>query len=1019
MNDRSPVVSLIVVILALLIAAFGFMILNEEPVAVVCSGDASSKEKLAAREIRRYLYLRTGVLAKYVDDDAFISPFSDIIYVNRKNDTDTRLQTADPELGRRINSLEPEHYLIATRQDTWRKDIYIVGGDEQGTLYGAYRFAEHLGIRFYLHGDVIPDKKAGVELPFIEDIAQPLFDIRGIQPFHDFPEGPDWWNIDDYKAIIAQLPKLRMNFFGLHTYPEGKPNAEPSVWIGLPEDIGKNGAVDVSYPSSYQNTLRGNWGYAAKATGNFLFGGSELFERDDYSNDVMKGMCPEPKTPEDSNLLFQRAGNTLGEVFRYARSLGIKTCIGTETPLTVPKLVQERLESIGKDHTDSTVVQELYEGIFKRITETSPVDYYWFWTPEGWTWSGNTGKQVQATVTDLNAAMKARDAVGAPMELATCGWVLGPRNDRALFHRHLPGTMPMSCINRGVGTVAVDRAFKRVTGRPKWAIPWLEDDPGLTSVQLWAGRMRSDAVDALRYGCNGLLGIHWRTRILGPNVSALAQAAWDHEPWIKKPRVSGALEGHVMTPSERNIVRTDDDILYQTGRSGMFNYRFAAPNGAYAVTLRFCELEFRKRGARVFDVYIQDRKVIEKFDVFARAGAFRAYDVTFDDIEVGDGYLDIVFEPAVPFWEEGYGQACISAIEITGSGYSVKENCGGPAFKDFTADSALISRQKVNRDYLAGTSQWEYTPARHYDSQDFYRDWTLNQFGPDVSNEATLIFERMDGAMPRSSDWIGGPGGWKPDSVPWEIRSRDYAFVEEFAGLRGRVAGKGNIERFDYWLNNFRFMESSAKLCCKWAEFNSEMETVKAEKDSVQRGALAAEKALPAYVDMIKLLRETYGYLLAFVSNHGELGIVANVEQHIITVLLEETGRQLAEALGSELPREAVPSLEYSGEPRLIVPTLRTSCSTEDSLNLKVIVLDNKPPAQAELYWREMGAESFEVVPLSHVDCGVFTVKFPQAGHETGDIEYYIRAVTDSGKELVFPATAPEINQTVIMVENE
>ena len=49
--------------------------------------------------------------------------------------------------------------------------------------------------------------------------------------------------------------------------------------------------------------------------------------------------------------------------------------------------------------------------------------------------------------------------------------------------------------------------------------------------QLWAGRMRRDAFDALKYGCTGLMGIHWRTRILGPNVSALAKAAWDQKGW--------------------------------------------------------------------------------------------------------------------------------------------------------------------------------------------------------------------------------------------------------------------------------------------------------------------------------------------------------------------------------------------------------------------------------------------------------------------------------------------------------
>jgi hypothetical protein len=27
--------------------------------------------------------------------------------------------------------------------------------------------------------------------------CDPLFEIRGIQPFHDFQEGPDSWNQDD------------------------------------------------------------------------------------------------------------------------------------------------------------------------------------------------------------------------------------------------------------------------------------------------------------------------------------------------------------------------------------------------------------------------------------------------------------------------------------------------------------------------------------------------------------------------------------------------------------------------------------------------------------------------------------------------------------------------------------------------------------------------------------------------------------------------------------------------------
>ena len=45
------------------------------------------------------------------------------------------------------------------------------------------------------------------------------------------------------RPILAQLPKMRMNFFGLHTYPEGGVGPEPAVWIGPPDEIGEDGQV--------------------------------------------------------------------------------------------------------------------------------------------------------------------------------------------------------------------------------------------------------------------------------------------------------------------------------------------------------------------------------------------------------------------------------------------------------------------------------------------------------------------------------------------------------------------------------------------------------------------------------------------------------------------------------------------------------------------------------------------------------------------------------------------------------
>ncbi|MCE5249862.1 hypothetical protein LLG96_06540 [bacterium] len=1017
MRQRSPFVSFIFIVILLALAAIVYRMLAPSPLIVIYARDASPQEKLAAREIRRYMYLRTGVLPLLQEGDRNTSLTSDLVVVARKDRPAVESLAKDAEFGKKISALGPEHYLIETRESRRRRIVYIIGGSETGTLYGAYRFAEHLGVRFYMHGDVLPDSLSSTALPLVTETGKPLFDTRGIQPFHDFPEGPDWWDVDDYKAILSQLPKMGMNFFGLHTYPEGAPNAEPTVWIGLPGDIGKNAAVAFSYPSSYQNTLRGNWGYAPKKTGEYAFGGSLLFGRDDYGNDVMSDMCPASDTPEDCNEVFRREGAVLGEAFRFAHVLGVRTCIGTETPLKIPQRVQERLKSMGKNPADSAVVEELYEGLFRRAADVAPIDYYWFWTPEDWTWRGNTDAEMRATAVDFGAAITAHGKAGSPFTLATCGWVLGPRNDRAFFDNMLPKTMPMSCINRGVGTVAVDRAFARVTGRPKWAIPWLEDDPGLTSPQLWVGRMRCDAAEALRYGCTGLLGIHWRTRVLGPNVSALARAAWSQEPWNKEPRVSGALEGHVMKPSDRPIDGTTDDILYQTGRSHMYNYRITAPKGTYTVTLRFCELEFMRRGARVFDVYIQDEKVLDRLDIFARAGGYRALDLSFENVKSGDGFIDITFETIVPVGVPVYGQACISAIEVQGGGFSWKENCGGPAYRDFQADSAVTGSARINRDYLRDTSQWEYAPARHLPALDFYEDWALYQFGPEASGEIAAIFTRMDGALPRSSDWINGPGGWKPDTIFWEQRARDYVFVEELEKLESKIRGAGNRERFLYWLNTFRYMRSSAHLCCSWAEFNRELETIKAERNKDTRVLLARENGIPLYIELGKLFGETYGYLLSTVSTRGEMGTVMNIEQHISPGLLQKTREDLEAILGSPIPDYALPSGDYAGEPRLIVPTVRTVYTAGETMSLTVIVLDKKQPRDAGLYWREMGTGVFAPEKLSHTARGVYTAQFPPSGSKAADIEYYVKVTAEDGKELYFPATAPAMNQTVVMME--
>ncbi|MEW6741261.1 MAG: malectin domain-containing carbohydrate-binding protein [Planctomycetota bacterium] len=975
------------------------------------SPDARWPERFAAREIRRYVYLRTGLLLPIETiESTRIGTISGIV-VAEKHRSFARLLAEEAGRGGEVSGLDEQHYLLFTVRGNPQPLALIAGGGDPGVLYGAYRFAEKLGVRFYLHGDVIPDTHLHSNLPLerrlraallgLDERGVPLFDLRGIQPFHDFPEGPDWWNLDDYKAILSQLPKLRMNFFGLHTYPEGGPNAEPTVWIGLLDDAGEDGRVTSSYPASYQNTLRGNWGYAARKTSDFLFGAAALFEHDAYGSDVMIGFCPEPATPEACNEVFHRATALLREAFLHARKLGIKTCVGTETPLTIPKRVQERLAALGKEAKDPRVVEELYRGLFLRAAAAYPLDYYWFWTPEGWTWSGVSDEQVAATIGDIRHAIEAAKAVRAPFTLATCGWVLGPPGDRSLFDKVLPKEMPVSCINRQVGMEPVEPGFALVEGRPKWAIPWLEDDPALTSVQLWAGRMREDAADALRYGCTGLMGIHWRTRILAPNIAALAQAAWDPAclDWAatrSTPTKSEGPEGGLVAAYlESAIADTEDDLLYQTVRYNMSAYHLAVPNGTYTVTLKFCEPHYAEKGKRVFGVKLQGATVIDRLDLFEKVGKDRALDYRFENVQANEGWIDIDFISQVEY-------PCIAAIAVEGPAGSRKINCGGPATEDYAADWPAAR-----------------PGPRGLPSADFYLDWARHEFGAAAAEPIAAIFAKVDGKLPRPSDWIGGPGGIRPDPRPWSEVRADWGFVTELLALRSQIEGVGQRDRFDYWAKQLAYMAAMARLNCRWAELNQVLEAAKAASTAEAQRERARDDILPLYRELVSDVKDVYQFLLATVSNTGELGTIANWEQHIVPGLLEATGRELERLLGEALPPDALPSRTYEGPPRVIVPTVRTSLAAGEPLRLEVILLSAQPPRDAALFWTPIGQGSWQKLPLQRVDRSVYNVSLqvPPEGIDT--IEYYVRIDTANNETAYFPVTAPERSQTVVVMPAE
>lgn len=931
---------------------------------------ASATVKFAAKEIRRYVYLRTGRLLAIAEAGTPGGPAGLGLALR-----------IDPALG-------PQQYRFKTEDGA----LTISGGGEVAVLYGAYAYAEKLGVRFQIDGDVLPDAPLKELPPVAEETSQPLFELRGLQPFHDFPEGPDWWTLDDWKAVLGQAAKLRMNFVGLHTYPFQNKDLgpEPAVWVGLPEDVNTDGTVKISdYASWYTTAKSMPYGcYSPGKTSQYSFGGAGVFPADDYGPEINGAEdFPFPKTPAASAALVNRAGAMLKAVFGEAHRLGMKTCVGTESPLDIPDAVKARLQELGLRPEDPATLRKIYAGMFTRIQRAYPVDYYWIWGHEG-------EIDQQRFIANLQAAHAALGDAQAPFKLGICGWGWITGNFPAL-DKVLPKDVVFSAINMSAGHALVSDNFGRLENRLKWAIPWFEDDSVLTSLQPRVGRLRRDAADALRLGCTGLMGLHWRTRIISPNIAALAQAGWEQGAWSRPaaaPAVKRDLEvfgGQTAAFLNNAVSGTDRGPLYQTVRFNLKGYRFAVPDGQYQVTLRFAEPAYKAPGKRVFGVTVQGREVVSHLDVFARVGQFAALDMTFTNIAVAQGELRIGFVPEVEY-------PCIAAIEVAGPGVSRKVNCGGPEYQDYAADAQPFTEP---RDLPAGS---------------FYEDWAAAQFGREIGPEAAAIFTKLDGNFPATSGWNQGPGVISVSPQPWPAVAARYAFVDDFAALGPRVRGAGQRERFGWWLNAFRVTRAMGQLGCARGELDALMKRLEKEPDAPARRRVARAEALPVRLRMVALLAEMYGSLLATLNNATELGTLANIEQQSLARVKFLTGHdaRLEQYLGEPLPPDAQPWTDYRGAPRLVVLAARTAAAQGEPLALQIIALDRQPAEAVRVHFRPLGGQAWQAVDARRQARAVYQATLPAARE---DFEYRVEASFAGGSRLRWPATAPEMNQTVVV----
>ncbi len=482
--------------------------------AIVEGHKASPLERFASLELKRYLYLLSGEHVPIIKDNNLVKRYENLFILGTPQSNSLLKKIALP-------ALSQEGFLIKTLNDKNATNLFLVGKTPIGVLYAVYTLLEELGVLFTFAGDFLPPQKPFV-IPNLNKTYNPVFSIRGTLPWFNFFDSPTAWNLEDYKSYIDQLSKQKLNFLGFHSY-----DFEPFCayyW---------EGKLVAGEPLA--NTSRPNWGTHPMRTSEFGFGTDAYFAEEFFGAEASFY-----RTREEGIL---KAQALLREAFNYAKSKGIKVCLGFE---------------VSGDPTDP-VEQKKLEARLRHLIQTYPMlDYIWIWEPEGWAVNGYTPpsprsslgsyyrrwerifsylsepkritEAVRMTLYALQAHRILR-SIAPSVKLIVSGW----GGDRWLrfsdFYLGMDKILPQDIVFSALDNINPTDDVASVYGqlspqRVKVPIPWWEFDGDQWFPQPWNPRYENLCKDALKKGCQGLLAIHWRTRGIEETASFFSRFPW-------------------------------------------------------------------------------------------------------------------------------------------------------------------------------------------------------------------------------------------------------------------------------------------------------------------------------------------------------------------------------------------------------------------------------------------------------------------------------------------------------------
>jgi len=407
-----------------------------------------------------------------------------------------------------------EEYLISA---TGQK-LTLSAAGEQALLYAVFHFLERQGTVFGIDGATEPiDPRSALRLPEPGQpwTGSPGFAVRGLLPWPDFWNSISVYNLEDFKAYFAAMLRMRFNMFGMHVYTQNEPGPLAESYLSF--DFAGSG-----HRAALEDTTVTSWGYLPQRTSTFKMGAAEFFDNETFGAEATR-------LGADTWDIATRTTTMVRAAFNFARELGIRTGIGFEpyqNPAEIVRALPPEALAHPRGFVESNTARDLLERRLADLLERYPmVDYVWLWQDEDANWESRT-KNIPLSTTPFAQAHDFLKRHAPDKRLVLAGWG-GVTRHFASLHRKLPEDIIFSALSDTLGWDPINEAFGQLGSRERWPIPWIEDDPSMWFPQFRAGRFQSDVQRAKDFGCQGMLGIHWRHRIVDPTATYFARACWD------------------------------------------------------------------------------------------------------------------------------------------------------------------------------------------------------------------------------------------------------------------------------------------------------------------------------------------------------------------------------------------------------------------------------------------------------------------------------------------------------------